>query len=123
MSEQRIQFFVVLGINDELISDAELFDLEKKIGITLSRKSAGCTIYRSIGFWSDDGQEFLDSYSDGKLQKNINIVVSVPLECQESFLEYLKTSLLSMSELKKYEVNQVHIEHSFTFAKHFNLQA
>ncbi len=92
------------GTNDENV---------KRLCEALSRRFGGCTLYRTIGYWSEEGYLFKKSYDEIKEEQGYGIKVLIEEDLDQ--VEKIIRTELNSSDIKwvqviSYDVNTNHIE-------------
>ena len=84
----------------------------KSLCEALSRRFAGCTLYRTIGYWSDEGYLFKKSYEGIKEEQGygIKVLIEEDLDQVEKIIRtYLSEADLSWVQVVSYEVDTHHV--------------
>lgn len=79
----------------------------------LSRRFLGCTLYRTIGYWSDEGYLFKESYEGIKEEQGYGIKVLIEEEwgqVEKIIRTYLSDTELKWVQVISYEVDTNHVQ-------------
>ena len=85
----------------------------KSLCEALSRRFSGCTLYRTIGYWSEEGYRFKDSYEGVSEEQGYGVKVLIEEDMGQ--VEKIIRTYLSETELKwvqviSYEVDTNHVQ-------------
>ena len=84
----------------------------KRLCESLSRRFAGCTLYRTIGYWSEEGYLFKKSYEEIKEEQGygIKVLIEEDLDQVEKIIRtYLADTDLNWIQVVSYEVDAHHV--------------
>lgn len=85
----------------------------KSLCEALSRRFSGCTLYRTIGYWSDEGYLFKESYEGIKEEQGYGIKVLIEEEwgqVEKIIRTYLSDTELKWVQVVSYEVDTNHVQ-------------
>lgn len=103
--------------SDKFPYDDVLDSLSPKLG----EHFAGACCQRIDGVWSEDGHQFKEIYTHGKIETGMIIRVSVIPEKSQSSINTLKTLLSNVNKEMQLEISWVHLESSVIDVHHFCL--
>jgi hypothetical protein len=78
----------------------------------LSKRFSGCTLYKTIGYWSDEGYLFKESYEGITEEEGygIKVLTEESLEQVEKVIRtYLSDTELNWVQVVSYEVDTHHV--------------
>lgn len=84
----------------------------KSLCEALSRRFLGCTLYKTIGYWSEEGYLFKKSYERIKEEQGygIKVLIEEDLDQVEKIIRtYLSEADLSWVQVVSYEVDTHHV--------------
>ena len=84
----------------------------KSLCEALSRRFLGCTLYRTIGYWSEEGYLFKKSYEGIKEEQGygIKVLIEEDLDQVEKVIRtYLADTDLNGIQIVSYEVDTHHV--------------
>lgn len=120
-TSKRIRLDIIIGIPVSANESAQLTALADDICLSISRISAGCTLTFSEGFWSTDGDQFLQAYENIEKQRNINIHVTVLEDKKKQLLTALKSTMQCHPVVQQLGVRSVHVEIFPVLTEHLSL--
>ncbi len=85
----------------------------KSLCEALSRRFSGCTLYRTMGYWSEEGYLFKESYEDIKEEEGygIKVLIGEDLDQVEKIIRtYLSDSDLKWVQVVSYDVDTNHVQ-------------
>lgn len=92
------------GTNEETV---------KSLCEALSKRFSGCTLYRTIGYWSEEGYLFKTSYEEIKEEPGygIKVLIGEDLDQVEKIIRtYLSDTDLKWVQVVSYEVDTNHVQ-------------
>lgn len=110
MNNKRIRMDIILGIPHSQVHHTLLNEVADFLCQEISTISAGCTLSFSHGFWSQQGDEFLESYHNIDKQDNIHVHVTVLEEKQTQVFSHIQQCLRNNHHIKELGIQSVHIE-------------
>lgn len=120
-SNKRIRLDIIIGKSATVGSQTQLIELADDICMAISAVSAGCSLNSSTGFWSREGDKFLDKYEHIDKQDNIHIHVTILPEKQDEVLAVLQDTLQNHSLTKILGITSVHVEITPVSTQHLSL--
>lgn len=94
------------------LSDVEE-SLVKTLCMKLSKKFSGCTVYKALGYWDEQGHLWKDSYDSIKEESGYGVVILIgdhPIEVVDEIVrEVLTGSTVEWVQVVSYEVETSHI--------------
>ena len=84
----------------------------KSLCEALSRRFSGCTLYRTIGYWSEEGYLFKKSYEEITEEQGygIKVLIEEELDQVEKIIRtYLSETDLKWVQVVSYEVDTHHV--------------
>ena len=82
----------------------------KSLCEALSRRFSGCTLYRTIGYWSEEGYRFKDSYGEEQ-GYGVKVLIEEDLGQVEKIIRtYLSETELKWVQVISYEVDTNHVQ-------------
>jgi|GEM_PF-6217130 len=97
-------------------------DIKTFLGCELSKVFGGATIYKGNGFWSENGEDNLERYSDNIEQRTVLIThLSVITDLEERALQTLKSTFKKINEAFNLNNTHIHVEKISSLARHISI--
>lgn len=88
-------------------------DHVKSLCEALSRRFLGCTLYKTIGYWSEEGYLFKDSYQGISEEQGygIKVLIEEDLDQVEKIIRtYLSETEIKWVQVISYDVDTNHVQ-------------
>lgn len=117
----RLRLEFIIGTYDQPENSKKIKLLANQVCLDISTIVAGCTFWYSNGFWSKNGNQFLENYSEIEKQINLHIHVSILKKDEELFMTFVKDRLRFYKNDLEISIESVHLEKSIVEENHFLL--